>query len=152
MPKKMLVAADLSKLGESVVRYGYSLSHRLGIEATFLHVIPNYYIWRGYEPWLPPDINQEVHDIAEKKMRYFLRKADETLGYNDKPEHKLEILFGDPAEQIIEYAKKNSTDLIVLGYKGHSTLENIIVGSTASKVARYAPCSVLIYRPGHEPI
>jgi len=43
-------------------------------------------------------------------------------------------------------------DLIGLGYKGHSALENIIVGSTASKVARYAPCSVLIYRPGHEPI
>ncbi|EHM10392.1 universal stress protein UspA-like protein [Thermanaerovibrio velox DSM 12556] len=152
MPKKMLVAADLSKLGESVVRYGYSLSHRLNIEATFLHVIPNYYIWRGYEPWLPPDINQEVQQIAEKKMRYFLKKAEEQLGYKDHPNHKLELLFGDPAEQIIEYAKKESMDLIVLGYKGHSTLENIIVGSTASKVARYAPCSVLIYRPGHEPI
>ncbi|MCX7828480.1 MAG: universal stress protein [Thermanaerothrix sp.] len=152
MPKKMLVAADLSKLGESVVKYGYSLSHRLNIEATFLHVIPNYYIWRGYEPWLPPEINQEVQQIADKKMRYFLKKAEEQLGYQDHPAHKLEILFGDPAEQIIEYAKKESMDLIVLGYKGHSTLENIIVGSTASKVARYAPCSVLIYRPGHEPI
>ncbi|WP_333645084.1 universal stress protein [Thermanaerovibrio acidaminovorans] len=152
MPKKMLVAVDLSKLGESVVRYGVSLSKRLDIEATFLHVIPNYYIWRGYEPWLPPEINQEVQEIAQKKLSDYLKKAQEQGGYQELPPHKVEILFGEPGEQIIEYAKKESMDLIVLGYKGHSALENIIVGSTASKVARYAPCSVLIYRPGHEPI
>ena len=50
-------------------------------------------------------------------------------------------------EIILKYAKEKSVDLIVVGYKSYSAIEQLLVGSTASKVARYAPCSVLIYRP-----
>ena len=45
------------------------------------------------------------------------------------------------------YAKENGYDLIILGYRGYSAIEALLVGSTANKVTRYAPCSVLIYRP-----
>ena len=38
-------------------------------------------------------------------------------------------------------------DLIFLGYKSFNLIEQILVGSTADKVIRYATCSVLIYRP-----
>ncbi len=58
---------------------------------------------------------------------------------------------GDPADSVIRTAREGGYNLIVVGYRGPSTLEYLVGGSTAAKVARYAPCSVLIYRPGFEP-
>lgn len=150
MPKKILVAVDLSELGERVVSYGHSLAHRLGVEATFIHILPQPYLWRGYEPWVPPDIDSEVREIAEKKIHYFIRKAEKGLGL-ESHEHNIVIEEGDPADSVIRFAREGGYNLIVVGYRGHSTLEYLVVGSTAAKVARYAPCSVLIYRPGFEP-
>lgn len=57
------------------------------------------------------------------------------------------IAAGDASEEILKYAKEQSADMIVIGYKSYSAISEILVGSTAAKVARYAPCSVLIYRP-----
>ena len=150
MPKKMLVAVDLSKLGQAVVTYGHSLAHRLNVETTFIHVMPAHQLWKGYEPWFPPNFDTEIREIAEKKIAYFVRKAEEDAQYPEHKEHQLVFAAGDPGERVIEYAKEHDMDLIVVGYKGQSTLEQLIVGSTASKIARYAPCSVLIYRPGFE--
>jgi len=50
----------------------------------------------------------------------------------------------------MSYARENDFNLIVIGYRGQSTIERLVVGSTASNVARYAHCSVLIYRPGRQ--
>jgi len=150
MPKKILVAVDLSELGEKVVSYGHSLAHRLGVEATFVHILPQPYLWKGYEPWVPPDLDTEIRGIAEKKIHYFIKKAEHGMGL-ESHEHKIIVEEGDPADSVIRIAREGSYNLIVVGYRGHSALEYLVVGSTAAKVARYAPCSVLIYRPGFEP-
>ncbi len=57
------------------------------------------------------------------------------------------IVSGEPADEILRYAEENKFDLIFLGYKSFNLIEQILVGSTADKVIRYATCSVLIYRP-----
>lgn len=148
--KKILVGIDLSKVGQDVVNYGYSLAQRFGVEVTFLHVLPQHQLWRGYEPWFPPDFDAEVRNIAEKKIAEFLKNAETHLGKENPPNYKVVILDGEPGETIINYAKENNFDLIVVGYRGYSKLERLIIGSTAAKIVRYAPCSVLVYRPGYE--
>jgi nucleotide-binding universal stress UspA family protein len=150
MPKRMLIAADLSTLGQSVITYGYSLAKRLAVEATAIHVIPHHTLFKGYEPWYPPDFDQEIRAISEKKLHYFLKKAEEQFAYPEPPKVDVLILDGDPGEAVLDYAKAHAIDLIVIGYKGQSALEHLIIGSTATKIARYAHCSVLIYRPGYE--
>lgn len=57
------------------------------------------------------------------------------------------IVTGEPAAEILRFAEENKIDLIFLGYKSFNLIEQILVGSTADKVIRYAKCSVLIYRP-----
>jgi nucleotide-binding universal stress UspA family protein len=59
---------------------------------------------------------------------------------------KTELLFGNPGESIINYLKQNPFDLVVLGYKRRSNLNRRLLGSVASKVVNYSPCSVLIVR------
>jgi|GEM_PF-438779 len=58
---------------------------------------------------------------------------------------KSELLYGNPAESIINYLKLNQYDLVVLGCKHKSSI-NRLLGSVASKIVSYSPCSVLIVR------
>jgi nucleotide-binding universal stress UspA family protein len=51
---------------------------------------------------------------------------------------------GAPFEEIIKSA--NNDDLIILGSKGHSNIERLLVGSVSEKVVRHAKCSVMIVR------
>jgi len=51
---------------------------------------------------------------------------------------------GAPFEEIIKSA--NNDDLIILGSKGHSNIERILVGSVSEKVVRHAKCSVMVVR------
>ena len=58
----------------------------------------------------------------------------------------VEILEGENgAKLILEYLRAKKADLVVLGTKGHGLFEGMI-GSTGTKVARHAPCSVLLLR------
>jgi nucleotide-binding universal stress UspA family protein len=151
MPRKILVAVDLSRMGEQVVDYGLNLGARLEVSVSFIHVLPHPYLFKGYEPWIPREgIDQEVSEVARKRLLYYLKKAEEKVPTLKHVERDVHILEGNPGDIIIRFAREHDYNLIVTGYRGHSAIERLVVGSTASTVARYAHCSVLIYRPGAE--
>lgn len=54
--------------------------------------------------------------------------------------------FGHPARTIVEIAKEGQHDLILMGHSGVSGVWAAFLGTTAEKVSRHAPCSVLIVR------
>ena len=62
---------------------------------------------------------------------------------------KTELLTGYPAEQIIQYASKHKTDLLVLGAKGLRGTLKILLGGVAQQVVEYAYCPVLLVRTPH---
>lgn len=53
---------------------------------------------------------------------------------------------GAPAEEILRAADRHRADLIVMGSKGLTGLDRFLIGSVSRKVARHAPCSVLVVR------
>lgn len=61
------------------------------------------------------------------------------------PEHVVStyLIDGYPAREIIAFAERNGTDLIVLGAEGRSGFERFMIGSVAERVARTAGCAVL---------
>jgi len=150
MPRKILVPVDLSKHTENLVAYGLGLAHRLKVEVDFVHVISHPFAWRGYEPWIPPKLDEEIKTIAQKKIAHWIRRAEEALEGTLERESRIVILEGSPAEEILRFAKEEEYNLIVIARQGHSGLQHFLVGSVASNVARYAHCSVLIYRSGLE--
>ncbi|MCU0552966.1 MAG: universal stress protein [Leptolyngbya sp. Prado105] len=60
---------------------------------------------------------------------------------------ELEIVTGDPAEEILRLAKIHSADLIVLGSRGLTGMKRILLGSVSSQIVEDAPCSVLVVKP-----
>jgi nucleotide-binding universal stress UspA family protein len=59
---------------------------------------------------------------------------------------KTEVVAGHEAHTIVEAAKRDQVDLIVLGHAGRSGVWGLFPGPTAERVSRHAPCSVLIVR------
>ena len=57
--------------------------------------------------------------------------------------HVLEAI--DPADKILDYARVNNVDHIVMGARTNSTMRKIL-GSVSGKVAMEAPCSVTVVR------
>ena len=53
---------------------------------------------------------------------------------------------GHPAQTIVEVAKEGEFDVILVGHSGLSGVWAAFLGTTAEKVSRHAPCSVLIVR------
>jgi nucleotide-binding universal stress UspA family protein len=53
---------------------------------------------------------------------------------------------GDPAHEIVAYARQHHTALLVLGTRGNTGLRRLLLGSVARNVLLHAPCSVLVVR------
>lgn len=60
------------------------------------------------------------------------------------------LVEGHPSRVILETAKEQAADLIVLGARGHSLVTRVLLGSTSDYVANHAACPVLIVRPPAE--
>jgi nucleotide-binding universal stress UspA family protein len=60
---------------------------------------------------------------------------------------KTEVLDGDSkVKVIIDYAKKNSVDLIVIGSRGLTAFKRLLLGSVANAIVINAPCAVMVVR------
>lgn len=59
---------------------------------------------------------------------------------------EIDVRHGDPAHEIIRAATDWNADLIVMGTRGRTGLERLLLGSVARKVLQHARCSVLIGR------
>ena len=155
MSEKILVAVDFSKVGEAVARYGHRLGHSTKAEVTFIHVVPEpSVVLYSYAPGIPAFLEEhqaELIKVAEKKMQLLLERADANCQEAPMGCKQL-VLEGDPAQAILDCVKDNGYTMLILGYKGHSAMERLLIGSTVNKVVSHAPCSVLVYRPPLEEI
>jgi nucleotide-binding universal stress UspA family protein len=61
-------------------------------------------------------------------------------------ELKTEIRMGHPAKTIVEVATEGRFDTVLVGHIGFSQVFRSLLGTTAEKVIRHVPCSVLIVR------
>ena len=95
---------------------------------------------------IAPDKLNQMRILAEKIHR---QKISALIGGYDLSDlgHSIVILKGDPGQMIVEYADKNSIDLIVMGTVGRSGLSGLLIGSTAEKVINHVNCSVLTVKP-----
>ena len=62
------------------------------------------------------------------------------------------VLQGDPREALIDMAKRENADLIVVGSHGRSGLTKLLMGSVASHIVTHAPCNVLVVRQTTRPV
>jgi len=150
---KILVAVDFSPVGREVAHAGYRLAKKIGSEITFFHCAPQTarflqgYDIKAFVSSTGKDEQKKIGEMAKQKLHKIMEDVFAENGVAESLEIEEEVVFGEPGDELLKFAKEKKTALIIVGYKSYSMIEHLLVGSTASKVARYAPCSVMIYRP-----
>lgn len=153
---KILVAVDFSPVGREVAHEGYRLAKKIGSEITFFHCAPQTarflqgYDIKAFISSNSREDQKKIGDMAKNKIHKIMEDVFAENGIAESLQIEEKIVFGEPGDELLKFAKEKNVDLIVVGYKSYSAIEHFLVGSTASKVARYAPCSVLIYRPNKD--
>lgn len=61
-------------------------------------------------------------------------------------DYLLTILIGDPATEIINYAKKEEYDLLIIGSRGLNLLQEFVMGSVSHKVVKHAQIPILVVK------
>jgi universal stress protein A len=142
--KTILVPTDFSEPSIDALNYAKDLATAFKASIHMLHVVqdPLAEPWglEGYGP-LPPDIFKEIKARAQKELEQSLPEPERKT-YNAT----LVTTEGAPFSQIVEYAKTQRVDLIVMGTHGRGALAHAILGSVAERVVRFAPCPVLTVR------
>jgi nucleotide-binding universal stress UspA family protein len=150
---KILVAVDFSPVGREVAHAGYRLAKKIGSEITFFHCAPQTarflqgYDIKAFVSSTGKDEQKKIGEMAKQKLHKIMEDVFAENGVAESLQIEEDVVFGEPGDELLKFAKEKKTDLIIVGYKSYSMIEHLLVGSTASKVARYAPCSVMIYRP-----
>jgi len=155
MYKKILVPLDGSKLAECALPHVEELAKGCGTEKVILvSVTERVQGYRAFEDPSQPLGQQLVPEAFGKKekqaQRYLGRiaKAMEAKGIKVDTE----VLLGDPAEEIVIYAKHPGCDLIVMSSHGRSGPSRWAHGSVTDRVFRGSPVPVLMVRaPGCVP-
>ena len=144
--KKILVPVDFSECSAQALKHARGLAEKLGAKLDVLHAydvptfIPPHVVVMMGEVDAPLAEHAEHH--AKQQLDDFLQKQG--IGKDSNIERR--TLMGPPALTLIEAAEEGNYDLIIMGTHGRTGLPRLVLGSTAEKVVRGAPCAVLTIR------
>jgi len=131
----LLHPTDFSELSDNAMRMACALARDYNARLIVMHVIPPPVVAYG-EGVIPPDPINRIKECQEN-----LRQLKVPDGYV-RAERRLEE--GDPATMILDVAREEHVDIIVMGTHGRTGLDRLFMGSVAEQVMRKSPCPVLI--------
>lgn len=139
---KILVPVDGSVHSLEAVKVALDFVQMKGAQVYVISVVP--YIGGMEEHEISPSRRDRHVEAFGKVADEAVKKACEVLtaaGVNCAGTHSLLAPASVP-DAIIDFAEKEAMDLIVMGSRGLSPSARFKLGSVASQVAKYSPCSV----------
>lgn len=88
---------------------------------------------------------QAMIRVTKERGRQVLERMRKLVAHRGLTAHPV-LVEGHPAEEIIQAAQRTHADLVILGSRGMTGLKGAFLGSVSRKVARHAPCSVLVVK------
>jgi nucleotide-binding universal stress UspA family protein len=139
--KKILFPTDLSEGSKTIAENVKLMAEKFDAEINILYVssVGHYYSSINLPPSGLSSFEEEVMLTAEGQLDDFAEEHFESMKY------KTDIIAGTPPEEIVEYARKNSIDLIIMGHS-RAGLERVLLGSVAHRIVKMSPIPVLIVR------
>jgi nucleotide-binding universal stress UspA family protein len=147
---KFLVAADGSQESDDALAYATDIADAMNGSITVVHAVdPSVYEEGGDDPIAgPPDADrrfvQSVGD-AEKRGLAVLEQAAE-FASDLGQEVETELLYGEPIQEITEYAESEDADAIFVGHRGRSERTDRMLGSVAKDLVERATVPVTVVR------
>ena len=141
--KKILVPIDFSKTSEYAAKMAAKIAKKTSASITLIHLI---------------ELPSEIVDIyygsrfsIPESMLYLRKIKEKILKFKNNfftEDMKVDyfIKLNNPFDGIRKYADKIDADLIIMGSKGHSKFEEIIIGSNTEKIVRTSKIPVIVVK------
>ncbi len=136
--------SDFSENSDQALYYAAAFADKYDASLHLVHVISDPavavpspiagFLPAGYFEEMEANSNETLSKIANREWV----KDNRTI---------CKTMTGNTSQMVVNYAKENDIDLIVMGTHGYSGLSHMIMGSVAENVLRTAPCPVLTVRP-----
>lgn len=160
MYDKILVAIDCSTASKQVFTKALSVAKADGATLILLHVlsleestspfVSNYISGKNRCIHVPPEIMRQANEVYKYEWTEFERQGLEMLrSYATEARSagvktELTQITGHPSSTICDFALSCHADLIAIGRRGRSGLQEMLLGSVGNYVVHHAPCSVLL--------
>ena len=139
MFKQIVVANDGSDGGRRALEFACDLAnlHRAALHMISVEELPDF----------PASIDEVIETKeAENHKFHAVLEAARKLAEDKGVELQAEVVAGHAVATIVERVKVLKADLLVVGFMGHSALYERIIGGTADRLVRLAPCPVLVVK------
>ena len=142
--KHILVATDFGEAAHTALAYGRDLARQYGatLHVFFVEddIAARYALDSGV--MFTDDVQRDLEVAARERLNALLTEEDRVqLGARAVVKTSL-----SPAIAIVDYAKEQPIDLIIVGTHGRGAVPRLLMGSVAERVVRTAPCPVLTVR------
>jgi nucleotide-binding universal stress UspA family protein len=145
--KKVMVALGFSEYAKGIFNYADKLAANLGAELVVANIINARDVEAvavitnmGYDV----DPEKYIKELKEERRNSFEEIAKGSAVTRDSIKLILEV--GNPIDELLKIIIDENVDLVVMGVKGRTDLEHILIGSVAEKLFRRSPVTVVSYR------
>ncbi len=142
--KNILIPIDFSANSKNALLYSVELAEKFNSSLHLLYIIepvvyaPDFSMGQITVPAVETyEVEKRAMDELEKISKQYIPESIVCT---------FAVKIGKPFSEIVDAAKEQNIDLIVISSHGHSTVEHIFFGSTSEKVVKKAPCPVLTLR------
>jgi nucleotide-binding universal stress UspA family protein len=144
--KNIAFCTDFSTHADEAFAVAKDLAWHYGATLHIVHVMVNFSVSPPlHSTYMPieydPKFVEEVTVAATEAIRTRYTEA-----LKEKQPYEVHLLSGYSSTEILRLATEDRFDLIVMGSHGLTGLAHVLFGSTADRVVRRAPCSVLTVR------
>jgi nucleotide-binding universal stress UspA family protein len=145
--ERILFPTDFSDFSSYAASFAIAFACDYGAKLHVLHVVD-----------APPDMSEliltriPIEELCSRTAELTLRELESATSQDAlrQLDYEVSCVRGTPFVEIVKFARDNKIDMIVIGTHGRNAFESALLGSTAEKVVRKAPCPVFTVRkPGH---
>ena len=140
---KVLFCTDFSENSDYAFEFAFGIAKRDEGLLYILHVIPRNLQQEVLSSHISEDILRNIQKGLEQELddnykEHYTKKIEDAVRF------EVVTRSGREDEEIIEFAKKEKVDIIVMGTHGKTGIEHVFFGSVAEKVLRRSPIPVFI--------
>jgi nucleotide-binding universal stress UspA family protein len=138
--KTVIVPIDFSKTSIEALSYAKDFADEFGARIILVHVVEKAPFMAGVDtnPLVLPE--KEITEKAKLELRRVASQELEGLSVETL------VRTGKAFNEINQAASELKADLVVISTHGYTGLKHTLLGSTAERVVRHAPCAVLVVR------
>ncbi len=144
--KRILVPIDGSEHSDNALEFAIDLARKYSAEIYLVHVISRAYTYFPMAPnWeFCPESFYMIRESEDDNENILLSALTKVGEAGIRSFAWME--YGQPAEKIVQIAREEGFDLIVMGDEDIGAIARFFLGSVSGKVSRHAPCPVLIVK------